>query len=86
MQVALLEEQNNESAENEGAEKVEDEAKPIDIDPSVAESTHKGETLDDKPDINDVPVEESQVTFLVSSIISYFFSYSSESLEEVLSG
>ncbi|KAF7840564.1 serine/threonine-protein kinase pakA [Senna tora] len=58
--VALLEEQKNEAAENEGAEKVEDEAKPIDIDPSATESTRKGEILDDKPDINDIPVEESQ--------------------------
>ncbi|XP_061340817.1 uncharacterized protein LOC133287263 isoform X1 [Gastrolobium bilobum] len=58
--VALLEEQRNEAAENEGAEKVEDESKPMDADASAAEPTHKNETLDEKPDINDVPMEESQ--------------------------
>ncbi|KAK4259089.1 hypothetical protein QN277_005457 [Acacia crassicarpa] len=58
--VALLEEQKNESAEDEDAEKVEDEAKPIDIDSSAAEPTRQSDALDDKPDINDVPAEESQ--------------------------
>lgn len=76
MQVALIEEQTNEAAENEGADKVEDEAKPIDIDPSAAEGTRNGEILDDKPDINDVPVEESQVNFylfLQSLAVSFHF-------------
>ncbi|RDY13454.1 hypothetical protein CR513_01633 [Mucuna pruriens] len=58
--VALLEEQRNEAAENEGAEKVDDESKPIDADSFAAEPTRKNETLDEKPDINDVPMEESQ--------------------------
>ncbi|XP_054776467.1 uncharacterized protein LOC129284967 [Prosopis cineraria] len=58
--VALLEEQNNEAAENEDAEKVDDEAKLIDIDSSATEPTGKGVALNDKPDINDVPAEESQ--------------------------
>lgn len=66
MQVAVLEEQKNEAAENEGAEKVEDESKPIDADSSVAEPTHKNETMDEKPDINDVPMEESQVNICLS--------------------
>ncbi|ESW19657.1 hypothetical protein PHAVU_006G143900 [Phaseolus vulgaris] len=57
--VALLEEQRNEAAENEGAEKV-DESKPIDADSGAAEPARKNETLDEKPDINDVPMEESQ--------------------------
>ncbi|XP_014517705.1 uncharacterized protein LOC106775150 [Vigna radiata var. radiata] len=57
--VALLEEQKNEAAENEGAEKL-DESKPTDTDSGAAESARKGETLDEKPDINDVPMEESQ--------------------------
>lgn len=60
IQVALLEEQKNEAAENEGAEKL-DESKPTDTDSGAAESARKGETLDEKPDINDVPMEESQV-------------------------
>ena len=58
--VALLEEQKNEAAENEGTEKVDEESKPIDADSGAAEATHKNETLDEKPDINDVPMEESQ--------------------------
>ncbi|XP_027335994.1 uncharacterized protein LOC113849928 isoform X2 [Abrus precatorius] len=58
--VAVLEEQRNEAAENEGAEKVDDESKPVDADSSAAEPTRKNETLDEKPDINDVPMEESQ--------------------------
>ncbi|KAK7332389.1 hypothetical protein VNO80_29140 [Phaseolus coccineus] len=57
--VALLEEQRNEAAENEAAEKV-DESKPIDADSGAAEPARKNETLDEKPDINDVPMEESQ--------------------------
>ncbi|KAG4990165.1 hypothetical protein AAZX31_09G009300 [Glycine max] len=58
--VALLEEQKNEGAESEGTEKVDEESKPIDADSGAAEATHKNETLDEKPDINDVPMEESQ--------------------------
>lgn len=71
MQVAVLEEQRNEAAENEAAEKVEDESKPIDVDSSAAEPTQKNETLDEKPDINDVPMEESEVN------ICYLFSFTS---------
>ncbi|KAE9594734.1 hypothetical protein Lal_00043153 [Lupinus albus] len=56
--VAVLEEQRNEAAENEAAEKVEDEAKPIADDPSAAELTRKNENWHEKPDINDVPMEE----------------------------
>ncbi|XP_029128313.1 probable serine/threonine-protein kinase DDB_G0282963 isoform X2 [Cajanus cajan] len=59
--VALLEEQRNEAAENEGAEKVDDDSKPIDSDSGAADPARKNETLDEKPDINDVPMEESQV-------------------------
>ncbi|KAJ1428693.1 hypothetical protein SESBI_08798 [Sesbania bispinosa] len=62
--VAVLEEQRNEAAENEGAEKVEDESKLVDADSSAAEPTRKNESLDEKPDINDVPMEESQFSDL----------------------
>ncbi|GLT41332.1 hypothetical protein SLA2020_154050 [Shorea laevis] len=58
--IALLEEQKNEDAENEAAEKVEDEAKPTDNNPSVMEPAHKSNGFAEKPDINDVPIEESQ--------------------------
>ncbi|XP_057961192.1 uncharacterized protein LOC131153131 [Malania oleifera] len=53
--IAVLEEQ-----KNEAAEKADDEAKPIDTDPSEAEPTSKSNGFDEKPDINDVPMEESQ--------------------------
>ncbi|KAK9267868.1 hypothetical protein L1049_010305 [Liquidambar formosana] len=52
--IAVLEEQKNEAAE------VEDEAKLGDTDPSSAEPTSKSNGFDEKPDINDVPMEESQ--------------------------
>ncbi|KAI4295985.1 hypothetical protein L6164_035978 [Bauhinia variegata] len=58
--IAVLEEQINEAVENEGAEKVEDETKTVDADSGAAEPTRKGQILDEKPDINDVPMEESQ--------------------------
>ncbi|GMP73392.1 hypothetical protein CsSME_00031165 [Camellia sinensis var. sinensis] len=53
--IAVLEEQ-----KNEAEEMVDDEAKPRDTDPNAAEPTSKNDGLDEKPDINDVPVEESQ--------------------------
>ena len=58
MQIAVLEEQKTDSAEDEAAEKVDDEAKPIDVD---ADASTKDGGLDEKPDINDVPMEENQV-------------------------
>jgi hypothetical protein len=67
VQIAVLEEQKNEDAENEAAEN--DDPKPIDIDPSATESTPKGEVLEEKPDINDVPMEESQVKRLHISFL-----------------
>ena len=36
---------------------------PIDVESSAAEPTRKIDALDDKPDINDVPADESQVKF-----------------------
>ncbi|KAJ7946368.1 Golgin family A protein [Quillaja saponaria] len=56
--IAVLEEQKD--ADNESAEKVEDEVKTNDVEQSASEPTPKGENLDEKPDINDVPMEESQ--------------------------
>lgn len=58
--VAVLEEQKNEATEDEVTEKVEDESNPIEADSIAAEPTSKNETLDEKPDINDVPMEESE--------------------------
>lgn len=70
MQIAVLEEQKNEATEQEDAEKVEEEPKPTDVDSSAAEPARKNETLDEKPDINDVPMEESQV--LLCLCLHYF--------------
>ncbi|KAE8652886.1 uncharacterized protein LOC101221727 [Cucumis sativus] len=60
MPIAVLEEQKNEAAENEATDNVEDEAlESDDVEPSSTVAT-KGELQDEKPDINDVPMEESQ--------------------------
>lgn len=53
--IAVLEEQKDDAVEEDAAEKATDEAKPIDTDQST-----KDENLDEKPDINDVPMEENQ--------------------------
>ncbi|MBA0778844.1 hypothetical protein Gotri_006659 [Gossypium trilobum] len=60
VQIAVLEEQKREAAENEAAENVDDEAKPSESDPSVAEPTSRTDGFDEKPDINDVPMEENE--------------------------
>ncbi|XP_058723526.1 uncharacterized protein LOC131595239 isoform X2 [Vicia villosa] len=60
-EVAVLEEQKNEAPEiDEIAEKVEDESNPVEADSSAAEPTSKNEIFDEKADINDVPMEESE--------------------------
>jgi hypothetical protein len=58
-QIALLEEQ-----QNEAAEQVEDEANSIETEPAETEATTKDEGLDEKPDMNDVPMAENQVNCL----------------------
>lgn len=58
-QIALLEEQ-----QLEAAEQVEDESNSIDNEPTETEATPKNEVLDEKPDINDVPMEENEVKCL----------------------
>ncbi|XP_021889133.1 uncharacterized protein DDB_G0285917 [Carica papaya] len=58
--IALLEEQKIEATENEAAENHEEEAKPGDTDPSMVDSTPRNDGSDEKPDINDVPMEENQ--------------------------
>ncbi|KAK9920487.1 hypothetical protein M0R45_029042 [Rubus argutus] len=42
------------------AEQVEDEANSIETEPAEKEATTKDEGLDEKPDMNDVPMEENQ--------------------------
>lgn len=69
MQIALLEEQKDDTAEDEAAENVTDEAKPIETDPS------KDENLDEKPDINDVPMEENQVNIQSLDVHFLVFTY-----------
>lgn len=60
MQIAVIEEQKR-AAENEAAENVENEAKTTDTDPSVPEPAPRNDGFDEKPDINDIPMEENQV-------------------------
>ncbi|KAL4388041.1 hypothetical protein GQ457_09G001060 [Hibiscus cannabinus] len=55
--IAVLEEQNKEAAENVDDD---DEAKPSETDPSAAEPTSRNDGFDEKPDINDTPMDESQ--------------------------
>ncbi|XVF75245.1 hypothetical protein PTKIN_Ptkin13bG0172100 [Pterospermum kingtungense] len=58
--IAVLEEQKREAAENEDAENIDDEAKPSETDRSAAEPTSRTNGFDEKPDINDTPMEESE--------------------------
>ncbi|XP_010529470.1 PREDICTED: uncharacterized protein LOC104806327 [Tarenaya hassleriana] len=57
--IAVLEEQKRETPENEDEDKVDEEdAKPSDND--RADSDEKQGGMEEKPDINDVPVEDNQ--------------------------
>ncbi|XAR65718.1 hypothetical protein NMG60_11009915 [Bertholletia excelsa] len=60
--IAVLEEQRDEVVENEAAEKSDHEAKPSDTDPNTVGLISKNDGLDDKPDINDMPVEGTRAT------------------------
>lgn len=60
MQIAVLEEEKR-ALEYEAADNHDNEAKPIDTDQNTAEPTAKTNGVDEKPDINDVPMEENQV-------------------------
>ncbi|GFQ08141.1 hypothetical protein PHJA_002958100, partial [Phtheirospermum japonicum] len=53
--IVVLEEQDNESSEQ-----VEDEAKPNETDENTEEATSKSDGCDEKPDINDVPIDENE--------------------------
>lgn len=55
--VAALEEQQKDTEENN-----DDEAKPADAEASATEPTSKSDGHNEKPDINDVPMEENQDT------------------------
>ena len=57
IQIAMLEEQ-----KNEAAKQVDDEAKPSDVDSNAAEPNSRNDGLEGKPDINNVPMEQNQVT------------------------
>lgn len=52
----MLEEQKYDAAEDEAAEKESDEPKPVDTNISA-----KDDNLAEKPDINDVPMDENEV-------------------------
>ncbi|KAF9683316.1 hypothetical protein SADUNF_Sadunf04G0000800 [Salix dunnii] len=60
--VDLIERQKKEAEEQEEAsEKFDDESKPSDSEPHAAEPVSKSDSADEKPDINDVAMEENQV-------------------------
>lgn len=72
-QIAVLEEQNN---EEEGGEQVEDEeAKPseTELDDAADPASKSDDAFDEKPDINDTPMEESQVTHLTLCYAFFHF-------------
>lgn len=53
--IALLEDEKNETSDQD-----EDEAKPMEADANTGEPTSQADDCDEKPDINDVPMEEKQ--------------------------
>ncbi|KAJ4830804.1 hypothetical protein Tsubulata_016943 [Turnera subulata] len=57
--VDLLEKQEKESKERE-TEKIDDDVRVSDSDPTAEDKIPKNDALDEKPDINDVPMEENQ--------------------------
>ena len=63
VQIAVLEEQKNEVTEIEEDDKVEEEQqkKEIEQDASAAELSEKRAQVEEKPDMNDVPMEDNQV-------------------------
>ncbi|WOH12111.1 hypothetical protein DCAR_0831610 [Daucus carota subsp. sativus] len=61
--IALLEEQKDEASEqveDEAAEQVEDEAKPSETNIVATDLNSKADDVDEKPDINNVPMEENE--------------------------
>ncbi|KAK4765003.1 hypothetical protein SAY86_026093 [Trapa natans] len=57
--IAVLEEQKNEDLEQENDDE-EEEAEPVDTSPDEAGLNSRSNGLHDKPDINDVPMEDTQ--------------------------
>ncbi|KAI3466524.1 hypothetical protein Pfo_023187 [Paulownia fortunei] len=55
--IVVLEEQKDESLEQ-----MEDETKPIETNTNTVEATSKSDGYDEKPDMNDVPMDENQAT------------------------
>lgn len=64
-QVDLLEKQKKEAEEQEALEKVDDESKLNDTDP-IAELVSRSDSAEEKPDINDIPMEENEVNWLMN--------------------
>ena len=64
VQIAVLEEQKNEVTEIEEDDQVEEEEqkKEIEQEASAAELSDKRAQVEEKPDMNDVPIEDNQVT------------------------
>lgn len=50
-----------EEQKNDASEQAEDDIKPIESDTNSEEPTSQADGFDEKPDINDMPMEETQV-------------------------
>lgn len=72
-QIALLEEEKDEDVEINAAENVDDEEKPSENDLSSVEPNNKSGNSDEKPDINNIPMEVSEVTCSEHLVPVYFF-------------
>lgn len=70
-QIAVLEEQKNEELEDDNND--DEEAKPSDTSPDGAELNSQSNGLNDKPDINDVPMEETQVKIMTKPFVASIF-------------
>lgn len=74
-----------EDQKNESSEQIEDEAQQIDTGASTMEVTSKSDGSDEKPDINDVPMDEAQVIKIHPKKLLRLFKYEEEFEIQLLS-
>lgn len=84
-QIALLEEEKDEDVEINAAEDVDDEGKPSENDLSSVEPNKSGGS-DEKPDINNIPMEVSEVTCYDHPVLVSFFHLLGLSFKGLISG
>lgn len=85
-QIAVLEEQKNEDLEKDDDDD-EEEAKPSDSSPGGPELNSQSNGLNEKPDINDVPMEEPQVKIIAGLdhlLLAHFFTFQNLLLKRVI--